>query len=133
MDWSGWIAVGLVAAFFLWRHSKGKEKAVAATERLTKDTRLYQHIKAGMREVDWQNRGQASKHHSDGELIFENAHMKAYNVGHFAETRTGFYFKDLNEYGLYGFFAGNGDEFHESYYRTDSTFKTEGRLLYDDE
>jgi hypothetical protein len=58
--------------------------------------------------------------------------MIAYNVDHFAETRVGFYFKDLNEYRMYGFFAGNGDETFESYYRTDSTFKKEETLLHDD-
>jgi hypothetical protein len=132
MDWWGWVLLGLLAGFILWRHEKGKKESAVATEILTNDNRLYQHIKAGMREVDWQNRGQAFKHHSDGELIFENAHMSAYHVEHFAETRVGFYFKDLNEYGLYSFFAGNGDETFENYYRTDSTFKTEGRLLYDE-
>jgi hypothetical protein len=132
MEWWGWILLALVAGFLLWRQSKAKEQAVVATETLTNDNRLYQHIKAGLREVDWQNRTQPLKHYGDGELILENAHTAAYHVDHFAETRIGFYFKDLNEYGLYGFFAGNGDETVESYYRTDSTFKKEGRLLYDD-
>jgi hypothetical protein len=45
----------------------------------------------------------------------------------------GFYFKDLDEYGLYGFFAGEGEEFFESYYRSDSTFQQEGQLLHDDD
>ena len=39
----------------------------------------------------------------------------------------------LDEYGLYGFFAGNCDEFFHSYYRTDRTFQEEGQLLYDDD
>jgi hypothetical protein len=132
MDQWGWILLALTAGFFVWRYSKDKEKAVAATERLTKDNQLYQHIKAGMREYEWQNRGQAYKSYQDGEVIFENAHMIAYGVRHVAEFRIGFYFKDLNEYGLYGFFAGNGDETFESYYRTDSTFKKEEMLLHDD-
>lgn len=80
MDWWGWVLLGLVAGFFLWRHSKAKEKAVVANEVLTKDNQLFQHIKAGMREHEWQNRGQAYKHHEDGDLLFENAHMAAYNV-----------------------------------------------------
>jgi hypothetical protein len=86
-----------------------------------------------MREVDWHNRDHPMRHYADGELVLENAHMKAFHVDHIPEIRVGFYFKDLNEYGLYAFFAGNGDETFESYYRTDSAFKTEGRLLYDDE
>lgn len=131
MDWWGWVLLGLVAGFFVWRHGKGKEKAVAATERLTKDNTLYQHIKAGMREYQWQKRGQEYKHLQDGELIFENAHMAAYHVEHMPDFRVGFYFKDLNEYGLYGFFSHEGANY-ESYYRTDSTFKKEGRLLHDD-
>jgi hypothetical protein len=113
MDWWVWVLLALGGAFLLWRSSKAKEQAVVANEVLTKDNRLYQHIKAGMRECDWQRRGQAYKHHEDGELLFENAHMAAYNVSHFAETRVGFYFKDIDEYGLYGFFAGNGDETFE--------------------
>jgi hypothetical protein len=133
MDWPIWICLALVAVYFLWRFSKDKEKAAAANVRLTKDNQLYQHIKAGVREYDWQKRNQEFKIHRDGELVFENAHLKVFNVSHFAETRIGFYFKDLDEYGLYGFFAGNGDEYFESYYRTDSTFKKEGRLLHDDD
>jgi hypothetical protein len=69
----------------------------------------------------------------DGELIFEDTHMRAYHVDHFAESRVGFYFKDLNEFGLYGFFAGNDDDYFHSYYRSDQTFKLEGRLLHDDD
>ena len=128
-----WFLVLLVAAFFLWRWSKTKERAAAATERLTKDNRLYQHIKSGMREYEWHKRDQKIKLPEDGELLFENAHLKAYAVSHFAETRVGFYFKDLDEYGLYGFFVGNGDEHYESYYRTDSTFQKEEMLLHDDD
>ena len=38
----------------------------------------------------------------------------------------GFYFKDLEECGLYGVFAGNDDDVIESYYRTDRIFREEG-------
>ena len=132
MDGWTWVLLALVVGVFLWRHSKDKEKAAVATERLTKDNQLYQHIKAGMREYDWQKRGQEYRRYEDGELIFENAHLRAYHVEHVPEIRVGFYFKDLNEYGMYGFFAGNGDETFETYYRTDSTFRKEGTLLHDD-
>ena len=59
--------------------------------------------------------------------------MSAFHVSHFDESRVGFYFKDLGEYGLYGAFAGNGDEFIQSYYRTDRTFQEEARLLNNDD
>jgi hypothetical protein len=134
VDWWLVLVMIAVAGFFLWRSSKDKERAAAATERLTKDNRLYQHIKAGMREYEWRRNQdfKAFLEHKDGQLVFETAHTAAYHVDHFAESRVGFYFKDIEEYGLYGFFAGNSNEYHESYYRTDSTLKTEGRLLHDE-
>lgn len=45
----------------------------------------------------------------------------------------GFYFKDLDEYGLYGFFAGNDDDVYHSYYRTDRSFQKEEMLLHDED
>lgn len=132
MEWLLVLAVG--AGFLAWQHSRNKEKAEAATARLTSDNRLYQHIKAGMREYDWIRREKGTQFYKDGELIFENAHMKAVYVSHFAESRVGFYFKDINEYGMHSFFVGNGaDEVYETYYRTDPAFKMEGRLLHDDD
>lgn len=136
MDWSTIALIVVAAVFLIWwnrREEKGTERAEEASDRLKRDNRLYQNIKAGMREVNWQERTRVIRSFRNGELIFENAHMAAYHVDHFAESRTGFYFKDLGEYGLYGFFAGNGDEFFESYYRTDETFQEEGRLLHDED
>jgi hypothetical protein len=100
-----------------------------ANERLERDTRLHQHIKTGMREYHWREREQPLWKAKHGERVFETAHLSAFHVNHFAESRVGFYFKDLDEYGLYGFFAGNGDEFFESYYRTDRTFQKEEMLI----
>ena len=133
MDWSLIALLALAGAFFLWRQSKSAERAKVANERLESDNRLYQHIKAGMREYDWQKRGQKFRIPKDGELLFENAHVSVFHVSHFAESRIGFYFKDIDEYGLYGFFAGNDDDVYHSYYRTDRTFKEEGQLLHDDD
>lgn len=135
MDWSLLLILAPVVGFFLWRNAKKEETAKAATDRLKRDTRLYQNIKAGMREYHWRERDQHQNFWKakDGEKLFETAHLSAFHVDHFAESRVGFYFKDLDEYGLYGFFAGNGDEFFESYYRTDRTFQKEGQLLYDDD
>ncbi|UWU66114.1 hypothetical protein [Bradyrhizobium sp. NC92] len=133
MDWSLLLLLAIGGGFLLWRQSKNAEKAQVANERLAKDNKLYQRIKEGMREYHWREREQDFWKAKNGQLLFETAHLAAYHVDHFAESRVGFYFKDLNEYGLYGFFAGNGDEFFESYYRTDKTFQEEGRLLHDDD
>ena len=50
MDWTLVVVLALAGVFFLWRQSKNTEKAKAANERLERDTRLSQNIKAGMRE-----------------------------------------------------------------------------------
>jgi hypothetical protein len=133
MDWSLLLLLAIGGGFLLWRQSKNAETAKVANERLGKDTRLYQHIKTGMREYNFRERDQEFWKAKDGQLLFETAHLSAFHVDHFAESRVGFYFKDLDEYGLYSFFAGNGDEFFESYYRTDRTFKEEGQLLHNDD
>jgi hypothetical protein len=133
MDWSVVIVLAIAGGFFLWQRSKNAETAKVANERLEKDNRLYQHIKAGMREYHWRERDQPLWRATHGEKVFETAHLQAFHVSHFAESRVGFYFKDLDEYGLYGFFAGNGDDFIESYYRTDLTFQKEEMLLAGDD
>jgi hypothetical protein len=133
MDWSLLMVLALVGAFFLWRHSRGAETAKAASARLENDTRLYRNIKTGMREYHFREREKEFWRAKDGELLFETAHLSAFHVSHFAESRVGFYFKDLDEYGLYGFFAGNDDDVYHSYYRTDRTFKKEEMLLTNDE
>jgi hypothetical protein len=133
MDSSLLILLGIVAGFFLWRQLKNKEKAQAASERLERDTRMYRNIKAGMREYHFRERDNNFRKAKDGELLFETAHLSAFHVSHPAESRVGFYFKDLEEYGLYGFFAGNDDDVFRSYYRTDCTFQKEEMLLTNDE
>jgi hypothetical protein len=133
MDWSLLVVLALVGVFFLWRRSKNAERARVATARLESDTRLYRHIKAGMREYDFRRRDEKFDLRKDGEVPFETAHLSAFNVSHFAESRVGFYFKDIDEYGLYGFFAGNDDDVYHSYYRSDRTFKKEDTLLTNDE
>jgi hypothetical protein len=129
MDWSVIILLALVGVFVLWRSSKNEDTAEVASACLESDTKLYQHIKTRMREYNFrEHEGQFWKA-KDGELLFDTAHISAFHVDHFAETRVGFYFKDLEEYGLYGGFAGNGDEFHDSYFRTDRTFRKEEALV----
>jgi hypothetical protein len=86
-----------------------------------------------VREYDWRRRENEFWGVKDGELLFETPHLSAFRVGHFAESRVGFYFKDIEEYGLYGFFAGEPGEYYDSYYRTDSTFQKEGRLLHNED
>ena len=123
----------------LWRIAKKKEAKKNFSERKRKDQKLYESISKGMREWHWRtNESDAFIRFADakdGDVLFETADLIAYQVEHFAESRTGFYFKDLNEYGLYGYFVGNDPEtdvFHK-YYRTDKEFKKEGTLFYDDE
>ncbi|MBR1154275.1 hypothetical protein [Bradyrhizobium sp. JYMT SZCCT0428] len=95
------------------------------------DTRLYRNIKAGIREYQFREREQDFSRAKDGELLFETAHPSAFGVDHFAESRVGFFFKDTEEFGLYGFFAGNDDDVYHSYYRTDRTFQKEEVLLHE--
>jgi hypothetical protein len=133
MDWTLVVVLALAGVFFLWRQSKNTEKAKAASERLERDTRLYRNIRAGMREYHWRERENDFWRSKDGELLFETAHLSAFHVSHFAESRVGFYFKDTEEFGLYGFFAGNDDDVFHSYYRTDRTFQKEEMLLTNDE
>lgn len=133
MDWSIVTVLALVGIFIWWRHQKAVEGQKSVAARLARDTGLYQHIKMGMREYDWRRKDDPLWNYGDGQLIFETPHLTAYHVSHFAESRIGFYFKDIEEYGLYGFFAGNGDEYHESYYRSDREFKLEEHLITWDE
>jgi len=136
MDW--WWLIVLVpwGGWYLWRRSKDEEKARVAKQRLSKDKRLHQNIEAGMREYRWREREKPfswkAKHR---ELLFETAHLQAFHLNNPAEFRVGFYFKDLDAYGIYGVFAGNGDETITSYYRSDSAFTTETMLApwYDED
>ncbi|OKO87714.1 hypothetical protein AC629_12895 [Bradyrhizobium sp. NAS80.1] len=50
MDRSLVIVLLITGGWYLWQRSKNVEKAKVANERLEKDNRLYEHIKAGMRE-----------------------------------------------------------------------------------
>jgi hypothetical protein len=71
MDWSLWLLLALAGAFFMWRGSKKEEAANVATDRLKRDTRLYQNIKAGMREYHWRDREQKFWKAKNGQLLFE--------------------------------------------------------------
>jgi hypothetical protein len=128
MDWTILLLVA-VGAFFLWQHLKNKKAAQVASERLDRDTRLLQHIKSAKREYDSKNRDQPNQFHKHGDLVYETAHYSVFYVSHFAESRLGFYFKNIEEYGLCGFFAGEPGEYYDSYYRTDNTFQKEIRLM----
>jgi hypothetical protein len=133
MDWTLIVVLVLAGVFFLWRQSKNTEKAKAANERLEQDTRLYRNIKTGMREYHFRQNKQDFWRAKDGELLFETAHLSAFSVSHFAESRVGFYFKDTEEFGLWCCFADNDDGVIESYYRTDRTFQKEEMLLTNDD
>jgi hypothetical protein len=133
IDWLIILLVLSVGGFFLWLTTKKTGRAKVASDRLQRDIRLYEHIQTGMREYDLRDQKERFGEAKNGQLLFETAHMSASHVDHPIQSRVGFYFKDINEFGLYGFFAGEGDEFQESYYRSDRTFQQEELLLYDDE
>ena len=122
-----------VGAFFYWQHKRNSERSVIANERLDRDTQLFRAIKSAKREYEFYTRDQPYKFHEDGELVYETPHYAVYNVRHFAESRLSFYFRDTEEYGLYGFFAGNPGEYFDSYYRTDNTFQKEQSLIHRDD
>jgi hypothetical protein len=129
MEWPTLLLCIMVGAFFLWRRNRDAKAARVASERLEKDTTLYRHIKTGMREYHWREREQNFWDVKSGGILFETAHLSAFKVDHFAEFRVGFHFKDINEFGMYGHFAGDADDFYESYYRTDQSFQKEERLV----
>jgi hypothetical protein len=134
----GGLALG---SYLLWKYNKDKnekEKSEKiASVRLQRDKKLYENINRGMRELRWMRQKShrltdalSQKH---GDVLFENADMIAYRLKHFAEYRVGFYFKDLDEHGIYSLFVGNEDDEYESYYRTDRTFEKEEWLYYEDD
>jgi len=123
------VLVLIVGGFFLWRFSR----QTAQASQVEKDIRLYEHIQNGMREYDLRTQKETFREPKNGQLLFETAKMSAFHVDHPIQTRVGFHFKDINEFGLYGFLEGDGDEFQESYYRSDRAFVKEELLLYDDE
>jgi hypothetical protein len=52
------------------------------------DNRLYQHIKAGMREYHWRNQKQEFLGTRSGELLFETAHQKAFSSSRLIRGRS---------------------------------------------
>ncbi|MET4294912.1 hypothetical protein ABIB06_001865 [Bradyrhizobium sp. LB8.2] len=134
MDWGLILVLAISGGIFLWQRSKNVETAKIANQRLKQDGRLYEHIKAGMREYHFRDGEQQFwRVNENRQRLFETADLIAFHVTHVIESRVGFYFKDLGEYGLYSAFAGNGDEFIESYYRTDAAFQKEGMLIPPDD
>jgi hypothetical protein len=122
-----------IGAYIIWDYYRNKTRTAAARQRIKNDKTLYQHIKSGMREYHWkmdkeEDFWDKAFDAKDGDLLFETAHLSAYKVNHFVEYRVGFYFKDLNQYGLYCSF-----EYFEHYYRTDRSFGKEESLFYDDD
>jgi hypothetical protein len=64
-------------------------------------------------------------------FIYETGALAVRHVSHFAESRTGFHFKDTDEYALYGvFLADSRDKPYTSFYRSDSNFEAENRIDY---
>jgi hypothetical protein len=93
MDWSLLLVLAIGGGFLLWRPSRNAEAAKVANERLERDNRLYQHIKTGMRAYHWREREQNFWKAKHGELQFEIAHLSAFHVEHFVESREGFFLR----------------------------------------
>jgi hypothetical protein len=88
---------------------------VAIVEERRKDTKLYQHIKTGMREYHCRERRKNFWRAKSGELLFETAHLSGFSISHFAESRVRCYFKDIDEYGSTASSQAPPNEFFESY------------------
>jgi hypothetical protein len=128
-----------LGAFIFLGYKKDKAKQEKAQKEIARDTKLYENIKRGKREYDWrqnqENYSNYLKQQQHRALLFETADMVAFNLEHFAEFRISFYFKDINEYGIYSFFVGNDPDIDvfETFYRSDAEFKKEQILICDDE
>lgn len=139
MDPSTVIFLLIFGAFIFLGYKKDKEKKEKAQNIIARDNKLYANIQRGKREYDWrqnqENYRNLLKQPQHRSLLFENADMIAFNLEHFAEFRIGFYFKDINEYGIYSFFVGNDPDIDvfETLYRSDAEFKKEQILICDDE
>jgi hypothetical protein len=133
LDWPILLLALFVCGFLLWLYSQNADQAKDVSNRLQRNVRLYERIQAGMREYDLRYPKARFPEAEDVQLILEDARMSVFQVNHLIQTRVGFHFKDINEYGLYGFIAADDDEFQESYYRSDRAFQQEELLLYDDE
>jgi hypothetical protein len=145
MDPSTIIFLLIFGVFIFLGYKKDKEKQERAQKKIAHDTKLYENIKKGKREFNWRMETDKDNFRSlywktlENEepraLLFETADMIAFSLWHRPETRIGFYFKDINEYGLYTSFVGNDPEndFFEMFYRSDEEFKTKQILIYDDE
>ena len=131
-DWTIILLVLAIGGFTIWRLSKATDQRTFASDKLQNDVRLYERIQSGMQDYDARTQKEGFRDAKNGQLLFETAKMAVFHVDHPVQNRVGFYFKDMNEYGLYGFVAGEGDDFQESYYRSDSAFIKEELLLFDE-
>ena len=94
-----------------------------------KDTKFKQRLHSAISEFEtYANaKGLSRLEISDeNEFIYETNVLAVRYVSHFAEIRTGFYFKDTGEYALYGkFFGDDLDKVHLSYFRSNDKFEAE--------
>ncbi len=93
-----------------------------------KDTKFKQRLEAAIREFFCYTSAKSLSRldvNAKG-WIYETDVFAACYVSHYAENRYGFYFKDTNEFGLYGiFFADGRDEPYRSFLRSDAKFEAE--------
>jgi hypothetical protein len=100
--------------------------------RKIKDTKFKQRLDTAIAEFyAFKTARGLSRSDEPGEspFIYETGTLAVRYVPHFAESRTGFYFKDTDEYALYGvFLADSRDEPYRSFYRSDANFEAENYI-----
>jgi hypothetical protein len=93
-----------------------------------KDTRFLQRLQNAVREF-YAQRQARNFEFPEGQVVYETEALAVFRVPHIAETRYGFHFKEIDEYGLYSvFYADDRDKPYQSYYRSDRMFEKEAYL-----
>lgn len=126
-----YIIGGVLLLYYGWKKNKQEEVAEKAKRIFKRDKKLYNYMKQGLKEYNWDNKNDRFSKWIDAkdkDVLFENIDVVVYKVKHFVEYRLGFYIKDTEEYGLYS----SWEDF-ENFYRSDSTFTKEEHLMYDDD
>jgi len=100
--------------------------------RKIKDTKFKQRLDNAIAEFDtFSGARNLSRLDEPGEspFIYETGTLAVRYVSHFAESRTGFHFKDTDEYAIHSvFFADARDKPYRSFFRSDANFEAENYI-----